>query len=316
MATARTAVRARAVVDPSDHSEPRLLIAGGSADPNLDRLEERARARGLEPMSLRVGPRLPPRVRWDLAGDALLVEGEPVRPRSVFLRHDVFAAMGDPRPAVAEQALAWYTLVSGWALAHEDLRLLNRRSRQYGANKPLALHLARALGLRVPATAFTNDLRALERGASWPRVVKPIGGGALCESLPEVLVRTGQRDGVAAQPAIVQQRLVPPELRVYVVGRRLFPFRVISDQLDYRADDRARVEPHDGLPTELGRRLLALAERLGLDWAAVDLKTDPADGEPCFLEINSAPMFVAFDRACAGQLCDAMLDWLTGGSEP
>jgi hypothetical protein len=31
------------------------------------------------------------------------------------------------------------------------------------------------------------------------------------------------------------------------------------------------------------------------------------------LEINSAPMFVAFDRACDGVLCDALLDWLMSG---
>ena len=300
------------MADPSAPSEPRLLIAGGSADPNLDRLHARARARGLEPLSLRVGPRPPPRLRWDLAGDALLVDGQPVRPSSIFLRHDVFAAMADPRPAVAERALAWYTLVSGWALAHDELRLFNRRSRQYGANKPLALHLAHALGLRVPATAFTNDVMALREDVGGPRVVKPIGGGGLCEPLPEVLARTPTREGVAAQPAIVQERLESPEIRVYVVGRRLFAFRVISDQLDYRADDATRVEPFEALPADVGRPLLALAEHLGLDWAAADLKTDPRDGALRFLEINSAPMFVAFDIACEGRLCDAMLDWLSG----
>lgn len=308
-----------AVADPSAAREPGLLIAGGSADPNLDRLEARARARGLEPLTLRVGPLPPPRLRWDLEGDALFVEDRPLRPSSVFLRHDVFAAMSDRRPAVAERALAWYTLVSGWALAHEELRVPNRRSRQYGAIKPLALHLARALGLRVPATAFTNDVTALRQDVGGPRVVKPIGGGGLCEPLPEVLARTPTREGVAAQPAIVQERLEPPEIRVYVVGRRLFAFRVISERLDYRADDRTRVEPFDELPVDVGRPLLALAERLGLDWAAADFKTDPRDGTLRFLEINSAPMFVAFDLACDGRLCDAMLDWLLHtpqGTEP
>lgn len=303
-------------MDPSVATEPRLLIAGGTADPNLDRLEARARRRGLPLDTLRVGPGAPPRVRWDLAGDALLIDGAPRRPAAIFLRHDVFGSMADPRPAVAERALAWYTLASGWALAHEDARVFNRRSRQHGANKPLALHLARGLGLRVPATAFTNDVEALRQGAAWPRVVKPIGGGGLCEPLPEVLARTEAREGVAASPAIVQQRLQAPEIRVYVVGRRLFPFRVISERLDYRADDRTRVEPLDALSRALGRQLLALADRLGLDWAAADLKTDPADGEPCFLEINSAPMFVAFDHACDGRLCDAMLDWLLGPRAP
>lgn len=292
-----------------------LLIAGGSLDPNLDQLEARARARGLPLCSLRVGPGLHPRVRWDLAGDALLLDGKPLRPSAIFLRHDVFAAMQDPRPAVAERAMAWHTLVSGWALAHDDVRVPNRRSRQYGANKPLALQLARRVGLRVPATAFTNDIAALRQGPAWPRVVKPIDGGALCEPLEDVLARTPEHDGVAAHPAIVQERLEPPELRVYVVGRRLFGFRVISDALDYRSTHRTRVEPAPTLPAALGQALLELAEQLGLDWAAADFKTEPGSGELCFLEINSAPMFVAFDRACEGGLGDALLDWLMGGRE-
>jgi len=141
-------------------------------------------------------------------------------------------------------------------------------------------------------------------------VVKPINGGDLCRPLSEVLEGTDEREGNAASPAIVQQRLEPPEVRVYVVGRRLFAFRVISDELDYRASNATRVEPYDALPKPLGKALLALAERLGLDWAAADFKTDPSDGELCFLEINSAPMFVAFDQACEGQLCIAMLEWL------
>jgi D-alanine-D-alanine ligase-like ATP-grasp enzyme len=121
---------------------------------------------------------------------------------------------------------------------------------------------------------------------------------------------------VAASPAIVQQRLEPPELRVYVVGRRLFGFRVISTELDYRASNQTRVEPEPSLPAALGHALLALAERLGLDWAAADLKTDRESGELCFLEINSAPMFVAFDRAGDGALGDALLDWLTAAQLP
>jgi hypothetical protein len=35
-----------------------------------------------------------------------------------------------------------------------------------------------------------------------------------------------------------------------------------------------------------------------------------ADGEWTFLEVNSQPMFAAFDKAADGRLCDAILDWL------
>ena len=47
-----------------------------------------------------------------------------------------------------------------------------------------------------------------------------------------------------------------------------------------------------------------------LDEAAADFMRDDATGEWCFLEVNSQPMFAAFDDVCDGRLCDAMIDHL------
>jgi hypothetical protein len=51
-------------------------------------------------------------------------------------------------------------------------------------------------------------------------------------------------------------------------------------------------------------------DEFGLDFGAADFKASPETGRPLFLEVNSAPMFAAFDRVAAGALCDAILDWL------
>jgi hypothetical protein len=66
----------------------------------------------------------------------------------------------------------------------------------------------------------------------------------------------------------------------------------------------------DRLPIAVVERLGACAAAVRADFCAFDLKTDPHTGSPCFLAMNSAPMFAAFDRCAGGALTSAMLDYL------
>jgi D-alanine-D-alanine ligase-like ATP-grasp enzyme len=43
----------------------------------------------------------------------------------------------------------------------------------------------------------------------------------------------------------------------------------------------------------------------------VDFKTDPGTGRLLFLEVNTGPMFAAFNHASNGKLCDAMIEQLS-----
>ena len=57
------------------------------------------------------------------------------KPEAVFLRHDVFTGMADKRPAPSFRALAWYTTISGWVIAHPEVRMFNRASALDMTNK-------------------------------------------------------------------------------------------------------------------------------------------------------------------------------------
>lgn len=96
--------------------------------------------------------------------------------------------------------------------AHPEIFILNRRNLNQVTNKPLVLKLAHDCGLAIPETLITNDSERLAQCDE--RVVKPINGGGHCEPLVEVLERTPLKEGRAAAPAIIQQRLVPPEIRI------------------------------------------------------------------------------------------------------
>ncbi|HEX8691864.1 MAG TPA: hypothetical protein VF746_05565 [Longimicrobium sp.] len=289
-----------------------LLVAGGETDPNLLSLLRRARERALPVLPVLAGPQTTPALTWDVQADTLVLDGREVRPAAGFMRYDVFHAMADRRAAVGFRAQAWHTALQGWLLAHDDVRVMNRGYAGQ-TNKPFMLRAAAACGLRIPRTLITNHLDALERveGAA-EMIAKPVAGGGYTQLIRDLLAKTPRRDGRSAAPAIVQQRLVVPEVRIYGIGGRFLPFTVISDRLDYRADDATRVEPRDlesidpGLIAGLGR----LMGRLAMEYGAADFKTDPDTGELVFLEINSGPMFAAFDRASGHAVSDAILDYL------
>ena len=267
-----------------------LLIVGGSRDHNIRRLADAAASRNAPHRLVFTDADPAPAVTWALNDGTLYIDGEPFRPgdTALFIRYDVFG--GDP----ARNA-ALYDAIKGWALAHPQVTMVNRGNESLEVSKPRALILARQCGFRIPATVITNDFAAVAHHET--RIAKPVGGGAHAVPLGDAAP-----DG---RPAIVQERLDYPELRLFRVGGHYFAFRVESATLDCRADPGIRV-------TEIAppRALLAAMHRLsaalGLDYAAADFKTDPRDGAPVFLEINSMPMFTGYDDAARGRLSDAL----------
>jgi hypothetical protein len=296
-----------------------LLIAGGDADPSVESIVARAERRGLETRTLRVGPGTNPSLVWSFDGDRLTIDGEEASPSAVFLRYDVFAHLADGRPETAYRAYAWYTALQGWLLAHPAVRMLNR-GYDRPTNKPFVLHLAASVGLRIPATRITNEVDALEREAAalGPTIAKPLTGGGYAQPLEELLAGTERRDGRSAAPAFVQQRMVPPEVRVYGLGmgaeRRYVAFRVESAALDYRADDDSVVVhlPLAEVDADAVSGLGRLMDALEMDYGAADFKALPDTGRLAFLEVNSGPMFAGFDAVSDSAVSDAILDYLGG----
>jgi hypothetical protein len=285
-----------------------LLLAGGEHDPHLDRLADRLRLRGLAFRELRVGRTACPRLTVDLLPGPLRLDGEPLDPSAVLLRHDVFSWLRDPRAAVSDRASAWWQAIAGWLLINQHIPCYNRTYLRSRTHKLHALARAHAHGLPVAETVVSNDPSAWTEPEQ--RVAKPISGGGYCLALPDALRDAELDDGALPSPAIVQRRLGPPEVRVYLIGARVFSFEVRSEHLDYRDDPRSTVHLHEGLPTASLHALRNLADELGLDCAAADFKTSPHSGDLCFLEINAQPMWEAYDQLTDGAIADALIDGL------
>lgn len=294
-----------------------LLVAGGALDPQLQVVLRAAERRQLAVRALRVGPTQHPHLHWDLDEDVLVIDGEALAPRAVFLRHDVFAWLADPREAVADRARAWQDTLTGWLRVHPEVRWLNRNAPRGPGQKIADLHLARRCGLAIPRTALGNEparvavfAEVLPAGG----VAKPVSGGQHCRSLADALAAAPRRAGALAAPALVQERVRGPDLRVYLLGGARLAYLLAARTLDVRDDPEVVPAPVD-LPPALEARLARFQAAAALDLAAVDLKWPPGR-DPVFLECNRQPMFAAFEAASEGALCDALLDALMRPEAP
>ncbi len=285
------------------------LIAGGASDPNIVALLHAFRRRGAAAQRVLVGGEVPA-VVWEPIGGGLIIDGIPRTPRAIFLRRDVFGSICGPDPRLAACAAAWTAALVGWLLANPSVRAPNRSLWSSVDSKPAALVLAHQVGLRTPATVVTNDRAAA--GAfldGRDPIARPVAGGGVTGSLDDAVAMASRSDGPFAAPALLQERLVAPEVRVYVVGDRTFAFEVRSPHRDHRAASDAEVVALDAAPDEVAAPLVRVAAAMGLPFCAADFQT-ARDGALCFLEIDPSPRFARFDQAAGGRLCDALVDWL------
>lgn len=288
-----------------------VAVAGGDADPNLRSLLGVLGRERIRCLPILTGVSSHPAMTWDLRKDELRFEGKRVKPSALFIRHDVFTNLADGRHQSGARAYAWFTAIASWAASHPEVRLLNRH---HSAQllKPQQLMMARACGLTIPRTLVSNELPVLERLDAARSVVKPVTGGDYCRELASVLPATERRGDAAASPAIVQEKLVQPEMRVYRVGKTFLSFNIVSDALDYRANNDCVVRPARNIAS-LIRPLRKVMDAMQLDFGAADFKTSAATGEYVFLEVNSSPMFAAFDAVSDGAVSRAIGEFLRGG---
>jgi glutathione synthase/RimK-type ligase-like ATP-grasp enzyme len=290
-----------------------LLLAGGEDDPNLAALATAARKTGIDFLELRIPSGTSPAFCWNPTEGAPRLFGRELKPSAAFVRYDVFSGMNDPRPEVNSRALAWYQTFMGWLLSEPQIRIFNRHVSQIATNKPASLVHASEAGLHIPATLVTNEVGEFGADKLDSLIAKPVAGGDYCHSLADALDKTELREGLAAVPAIVQKRLVPPEVRIYVIGQLAFAFEVRSSSLDYRVKQDAELVLLPEVPKEVSG-LRELMARLGVDFGAADFKTDPETEQLLFLELNISPMFARFDEVSSGRLCAAIIQELTKGS--
>lgn len=214
----------------------------------------------------------------------------------------------------------WQEAIGGlWQLL--DARWVNDPGRdEVAARKAFQLSVAAAVGLPVPRTLMTSD-----PGRAREFIDGRNGTGTIFKTFScthEIwretrLVRPDDMellDAVRLAPVIFQE-YVPAEvdLRITVVGDRLFPAAIHSQETDYPVDFRmslgqAEVEP-TVLPADIEERLVELMRRLGLVYGAIDMRRTP-DGDHVFLEVNTAGEFLFVEERTAQPIARTLAELL------
>jgi hypothetical protein len=215
----------------------------------------------------------------------------------------------------AESALT--THIGSLAYLFPDAFWMSNRPAVWRANsKPLQLAYAQSLGMNVPETLFASTPAAAEAFVKKHRIC--IAKTQATEFPPHTIAFTKIiRDedkldfrGVQFDPYIFQQYIEPAyELRVTVVGTHIFPAKVFGNETDgisssYRDWRYAHVNDTFGaeaatLPTAVARQCIALTQKFGLPYGAIDLIVDKR-GTYWFLEINPNGQW-AFVEEITGQ---------------
>jgi len=207
----------------------------------------------------------------------------------------------------------------------DDYRNVRRTS-----DKHLQLKLAQEIGFRIPNTLVTNDGTALEDFyKTHPQgiITKMQSSFAIYKDGVENVVFTNRieaehledKASLQISPMKFQESIEKQlELRVTIVGDRLFTYAVDSQKMDGAKTDWRREganfvdqwNPFQ-LPEKVEKQMLQLMDQLGLNYGAADLILTPED-EYVFLEVNPVGEFFWLDKISGGDIASAIADLLVG----
>ena len=189
--------------------------------------------------------------------------------------------------------------------------------------KTYGLAVAAEVGLDLPRTLVTNDpdaARAFVDAQPGGVVYKPFS--ATSEEWRETRLvgaeELARLDGVRYAPVIFQEYVPGVDLRVTVVGERVFAAAIDARESSYPADfrmamDEVRIHPTT-LPEPVERGLLAYMRRLGLVYGAADFRLAD-DGRVVFLEVNPAGQWLFVEVETGQPIARAIAEMLAAPPE-
>jgi glutathione synthase/RimK-type ligase-like ATP-grasp enzyme len=216
-----------------------------------------------------------------------------------------------------ERAHAWvlqHTLEEWLELT--DCRVANRTSSMASnVSKPYQAQVIRSAGLATPTTLITNRAEeARQFGASRRAVFKSVSS---VRSIVHALTpeRIAQLERVDQLPTQFQEQIAGIDVRVHVVGARVFATEIASEAIDYRYASRDELDVDMApttIPGSLERRCKDVASRLDLEFCGIDLKRTPDGSYVCF-EVNPSPAYNYYEEGTGQPISRALVEYLERG---
>ena len=238
----------------------------------------------------------------------------------VYLRPvepELFPGLGPAELARARRfcdALAGFTELTG---SSGRCRVANRLLAM-GSNisKPYQAQLITRHGFTTPATLISSDPAEVLAfaGRRGRLVYKSISGIRSIVTAFDPAADTERLERLRWCPVQFQEHLDGPDVRVHVIGDRVFATEITTTAVDYRyarqGGATASLSAHD-LDPEIAARCVALAAALQLPFAGIDLKLVP-DGRVACFEVNPSPGFTWFEHETGQPIAATLAAWLTG----
>ncbi|MBV9930257.1 MAG: glutathione synthase [Alphaproteobacteria bacterium] len=223
--------------------------------------------------------------------------------------------LGEDHPA-RRHARAFHDSFFHWSEIAPG-RVVNRAEPQ-GSNgsKPYQAQLIARHGFLVPPTLITNDPEAV-------LAFRRTHGALVYKSISAVrsIVKRLDADDIARLDAIrwcavqFQAAIEGINVRVHVVGEKVFATEIASTHVDYRY---AHVDGGETrlsavtLPRAVRARCIALSRELDLPFSGIDLMRTPRGDYYCF-EVNPQPGFSYYQGHTGQPIATAVARYLAGG---
>jgi glutathione synthase/RimK-type ligase-like ATP-grasp enzyme len=255
---------------------------------------------------------------WEVDGERLrgqLRYGDRFIPlsdvRSVFAR-EVYPSTPQPGPVAPDWSLHAFAETAPVLVVNRPSACASNGSKVY-QQRLIAAH-----GFHVPLTLTTTvpeEADAFYERCGRRVIYKSLSGWrSIVHRLADADL--GRLDQVRNCPTQFQEWVPGVDVRVHVVGRRLFASEIETDAVDYRYASRekqARTIRGTELPADVARRCLDLAASLDLVMAGIDLRRD-LDGRYYCFEANPCPGFTFYEQYTGQRIGEAVADLLVAGT--
>lgn len=189
------------------------------------------------------------------------------------------------------------------------------------SHKVWQLKTAVQLGFDIPRTLITNDpeqARRFKAETTGKVIYKAFLASPMAWRETRVLrdEDLAMLDSVRLAPVIFQS-YVPSvrDLRVTVVGRKIFPAAAETTDAEYPTDVRMnpgiKWSPCD-LPKPVQTKILAMMDAFGLQYGAFDFRVTP-EGRHVFLEVNPAGQFLFIENSTGHKIAQELAALLAAG---
>jgi glutathione synthase/RimK-type ligase-like ATP-grasp enzyme len=186
------------------------------------------------------------------------------------------------------------------------------------ARKVYQLNVAEEVGFRIPTTCITNSAEQArqfveQRGVD-NTIYKAFSGTERAWRETRILKSDEVEliENVRYAPVIFQEYIpAATDLRVTVIGERVFAAAIYSQDTSYKVDfrmtmDEADVRAYD-LPGPVVEMLQKYMKRLGLVYGAIDMRLTP-EGEYVFLEINPSGQWLFIEQRTGQPITEALVE--------